>query len=87
MNGVKALIIIDKCVARLEGVQACRNQSGGIIPSSDVALSHAAWMCEQARTFAETGKLDKANRWIGFIQGTLWMAGRATIDEMREDNR
>jgi len=87
MDSSKALALIAKCEARLEGVQACRNRSSGIIPSSDVALSHAAWMCEQARSFAKMGKFDKANRWIGFIQGVLWMAGRATIDEMREDNR
>ena len=87
MNSAKVIAIIETCEARLEGVQACRNRSSGIIPSSDTALGHAAWMCEQVRVFASEGKIDKANRWIGFIQGTLWMAGRATIDEMREDNR
>ena len=87
MNTTKVIAIIETCEARLKGVPASRNLSNGIIPSSDVALSHAAWMCEQVRVFAKEGRIDKANRWIGFIQGTLWMAGRATIDEMREDNR
>jgi hypothetical protein len=50
------------------------------------ALFHALWMCEQTKTFAHTNP-DKANRWLGFIQGVLWAEGIYSIDEMREDNR
>lgn len=31
--------------------------------------------------------VEKAMRWLGFIQGCLWMVGEKTVDEMREDNR
>lgn len=31
--------------------------------------------------------MDKANRWLGFIQATLWIDGFYTIDEMKADNR
>jgi len=31
--------------------------------------------------------LEKAMRWLGFIQGVLWSTGTRSIDEMREDNR
>ncbi len=33
------------------------------------------------------GKIEKAMRWLGFMQGTLWLAGAKSIETMREDNR
>jgi hypothetical protein len=30
--------------------------------------------------------MEKAMRWLGFIQGVLWSTGVRTIDQMREDN-
>ena len=30
--------------------------------------------------------MEKANRWLGFIQGVLWTRGIYTIDDMREHN-
>jgi len=50
-------------------------------------LGHAAWMCLQVKIFADEGDLDKANRWLGFIQGVLWTRGFYSIEEMREHNR
>lgn len=29
-------------------------------------------------------KREKAHRWLGFIQGVLWMAGVFTLDELKE---
>jgi hypothetical protein len=63
------------------------------IPSTDIPinevkynkeiLNHICWMCAEAQRFDEN-KLDKINRWLGFIQGTLWTSGLFTIDDMRE---
>jgi hypothetical protein len=50
-------------------------------------LQHARWMCQRACSFVDDGRLEKANRWLGFIQGVLWVCGVATIDEMRDLNR
>ena len=55
-------------------------------PDDRTAVAHALWMCEQAKTFVPAD-MEKAARWLGFIQGVLWMAGIRTIDEMRDDNR
>ncbi len=30
--------------------------------------------------------LEKAMRWLGFVQGVLWSTGVRTIDQMRKDN-
>lgn len=56
---------------------------GGGDPSREAALAHIAWMCTQIPELHQS----KANRWIGFIQGVLWMTGQRTIDELREESR
>lgn len=59
-------------------------------------LEHAAWMCEEMiRTLdaSEAAAIDqdslheKVNRWLGFVQGILWVTGMRTIEQMRDDNR
>jgi len=56
----------------------------GQLPDNDHALAHAKWMCEEIALMDNPGK---AMRWLCFVQGVLWMTGRRTIDEMRDDNR
>ena len=54
-----------------------------------LTLGHCYAMLPDLRKFVEEGtqkKLEKAFRWIGFIQGVLWSKGIFTIDEMRYDN-
>ena len=49
-------------------------------------LEHLAWMCEEALTFVDE-KSDKAQRWLGFIQGILWATNLKSIPEMRNESR
>jgi hypothetical protein len=59
-------------------------------PASDRAGTlhrHALWMVSEMRILIEQGRLDKVNRWLGFMQGTLWSTGLYSIDNMREHNR
>ena len=37
--------------------------------------------------FLKESRIDKVNRWLGFIQGVLWCCGVYTINELREHNR
>jgi hypothetical protein len=50
-------------------------------------LYHIIWCCKQAEGFAAVGDLDKANRWLGFVQGFLWRSGSCSIDDLRDMNR
>ena len=50
-------------------------------------LQHVRWMCQQVPAFIDAGKLEKAHRWLGFIQGALWHDGFYTIEEMKEHNK
>jgi len=60
---------------------------GGSLPTHTSELQHAAWMCVEGQKLVDEGKLEKANRWLGFVQGVLWMGNQLTIDQMRDDSR
>lgn len=48
---------------------------------------HCLWMCGQVESYLGAGEREKAMRWLGFVQGTLWILGLRGIDAMREDVR
>jgi hypothetical protein len=43
-------------------------------------------MLPKAIRFVEEGRRDKAMRWLGFIQGVLWVQRIYTIDELKLHN-
>jgi hypothetical protein len=51
------------------------------------ALNEAYWMCLEARKLIRQGRWSKALRWIGFVQGLIWMGGLCSIDEIKTHNR
>lgn len=50
-------------------------------------FQHIRWMLKQLPQFIEEGKTDKINRWLGFIQGVLWLEEYFSIDDMRDHNK
>lgn len=48
---------------------------------------HLLYMLDCIDAFMSEGRREKAMRWLGFAQGTVWALGWATIDEMKEHNR
>ncbi|MDO8879521.1 MAG: hypothetical protein Q7W44_01775 [Coriobacteriia bacterium] len=50
-------------------------------------LNHALWMCAMTREFLRQGRLAKAYRWIGTIQGILLVNGVFSISELKGHNR
>ena len=90
MNNQQITEVIDRYTLELAG--------GGFKPTHGLAtksdhdavstkqLGHAAWMCEQVKIFVEEDNSDKANLWLGFVQGVMWCTGFRTVGEMREHN-
>lgn len=68
----------------LAQVESKKFTTHGQLPDASQALAHAKWMCEEVHSMTDEGK---AMRWLCFVQGVLWMTGRRTIDQMRDDNR
>lgn len=50
-------------------------------------MNHARWMCDRAEEFMHQNRTAKAYRWIGMIQGILFMGGVFTLAELRTHNR
>lgn len=48
--------------------------------------SHALYMQEQIAVFLEDGRTEKAMRWLGFLQGVMWMTG-VPLSHFKEMNR
>lgn len=46
-------------------------------------FKHLQAMCSLTQDWFDRGESDKANRWLGFIQGAMWLMDVYTIDEMR----
>ena len=51
------------------------------------SLQHCRWMLGQIPDIVASNKIEKANRWLGFVQGILWAHGYCTITEMKSHNR
>lgn len=50
-------------------------------------LCHAMWMCDRTREFLRGGRFAKVYRWIGTIQGILFMNGVFSLAELKQHNR
>jgi hypothetical protein len=55
--------------------------------TSDQKLGHGYGMLDQMREFAHQGRIDKVNRWIGFVQGILWCEGQHCLNDLKDHNR
>jgi len=49
-------------------------------------LNHALWMCNQIDGYIRQNRMAKAYRWIGMVQGLLFMGGVYSIVELKEHN-
>lgn len=44
---------------------------------------HLRWMCYETINLAQAGRTEKAFRWLGFVQGVLWVWKFYTLDELK----
>jgi len=47
-------------------------------------IAHYKFMCVQASIFMDAGQVEKAMRWLGFLQGVLWRRNLFTLAELKE---
>jgi len=69
------------------GVPVVEHPHGIVCNICLTALAHLHTMFPEVLEFVAKGRREKAMRWLGFIQGVLWVCGLATIDELKNDNR
>ena len=62
------------------------NSTADMISDSDRG-SHFLFMCDMVVEFVDKGEVDKAMRWLGFLQGALWSRGYYTLTELKDHSR
>jgi len=69
----------------LEGVEG-----QAIVPRRNPAIptlhSHLVWMLTEAVHFHRNGKIQKANRWLGYVQGVMAMGGNVSLEALKRAN-
>jgi hypothetical protein len=58
----------------------------GLSLGAHEAMSHAVYMCEEASKFVDEGRIEKAMRWLGFVQGVLWCWGVRSLTDLKLDS-
>lgn len=74
-------------ILKARGHQSSKTDTSVIAPSPDAKLNHTLWMCYQIPLLTNQQELEKATRWLAFVQGVLWSYDIETVDQMREDNK
>lgn len=47
---------------------------------------HCLWMLIMAESFYGAGRAEKANRWLGYVQGVMAAKDWATLEELKRAN-
>jgi hypothetical protein len=58
-----------------------------LLKNKVLGLSHCHGMLDKMVTFVNEGRLDKAYRWLGFVQCAVWFGRFCTIGDFMEHNR
>lgn len=55
--------------------------------ASRLKKEHVLGMCRKVRQFLDEGRIEKAMRWLGFIQGWFWAIEHYSVKELADHNR
>jgi len=55
-------------------------------PHDPTEVAHLNWMLWQARDFHDVSKVEKANRWLGYVQGVMAARNFATLEQLKRAN-
>jgi hypothetical protein len=87
VNNEKVDEVLSSIIAKFGDCGPCRADTTLTgAPFRSDALRHALWMAIEARLWPAE-RIEKKFRWLGFIQGILWMTGELSIAEAKEANR
>lgn len=52
-----------------------------------VSFEHCHAMLDEMEQFTREGRMEKVFRWLGFVQGVLWLSGSFTLNELKNHSR
>ncbi len=81
----------DKDVINVMRVYLALPEIAAVSPRRDAEnaaarAEHIHWMCLETIELVRQGRIEKAMRWLGFVQGVLWWAGIRSVEQMKQDN-
>lgn len=86
MTNEKLLEVIDRYTMELPDVIHGKVLASDARTKEVEALVHLMEMFPQMREFIKSGRREKLMRWLGWVQGVLFMCDVYTLDEMKTHN-
>ena len=89
MTPEKVLEVIEIYKNKLQelGVNSDRLSGNEIPTTRNGFLGHCRAMLDVTELLIKDNRMEKAFRWLGFVQGVFWVLGLYTIEEMKNHNR
>lgn len=88
MSDAKIREAFGRCHAIIESNAALEpERDAGASPGTPASYKHLLWLSLNAPKLLDEGRRDKALRWLGFVQGAMWWARLASIEELKDMNR
>ena len=89
MDGPKILEVVGiySELFKSKGIESVDYPHGLILDSPGSMIAHCAGMLDKIKDFVKEGRIEKAFRWLGFIQGCLWVIGYYSLEDLMNHNR
>lgn len=89
MNARKILEVIRiyRDYLKGKGIAAMDFPEDRMLRYQEDGLAHCYGMLDKMEGFIKEGRIEKAFRWLGFVQGGLWFAGQFPLKAFKNHNR
>jgi len=90
MTGEKVRVCVDELAAivrdQIPGKHARQHDSAYLVTNQGEQYQHLLYMAEEIHELVSAGKIEKAMRWLGFMQGVLWSLSICPLDQLKRMN-
>lgn len=87
MSDQKILQVLDLYETEITKALIVGYHRSGRVSGRLAEFTHLHDMIPKMRAFLAEGRREKVFRWLGFMQGALWVLDVYTIEEMADHNR
>jgi len=89
MDGPKILEVIERYRKYFieKGIGIRDFPEDGRPSSKEEILAHCHGMLDKMVGFVKEGRIEKAFRWLGFVQGCLWSTRQYSLEDLKSHNR
>lgn len=89
MDGPKILEVIEGYRKHFieKGIGVMDFPEDALPGSEQEILAHCHGMLAKMEGFVREGRIEKAFRWLGFVQGCLWSTGQYSLEDLKNHNR